>query len=572
MLALASLCVLAQTQQPAPNTDTARASSTGTITGQVVNENGQPLPNALVQIRAVRSAAGQTVVTDREGEFQINGLEPVDYSISAWMPSYTVANPESLRRSNTYRVGDRVKLTLIKGGVVTGKVINAEGDPVVTVNVRAQMVRDANGRVVRNGPTRERQTDDRGIYRIYGLPAGTYVVVAGGPSPHSSSSTPPVFEFDVPTYAPASSRDMAAEISVRAGEEVADVDIRYRGEQGRVISGEVTVAASSHRGFSVMLTTDGDASAQWATTSNQSADNRSFVFNGIADGDYSVFAQSYSQNGELAVSESKRIAVRGADVTGVKLTAKLLGSVAGRVVLEETKAPECTDKDDPLSQETFVFAWHNDNEAAKQIPQSVWSLGAPGRVDDDGNFLVRNLAPGEYYFAPRFNAPQWYVQSIAFVPAATAATKAKPVNATRVWTNVKAGDKLSGLTITLAQGAASLRGQLVLPEGEQTPARTIVYLVPVEREKADDVLRFFAAPVRSDGQITLNNIPPGRYWVLAQVVGEDIAALVTKLRMPHETAIRARSRRDAEAAKNEIEFKPCQNITDFRLAFKATDQ
>jgi hypothetical protein len=40
------------------------------------------------------------------------------------------------------------------------------------------------------------------------------------------------------------------------------------------------------------------------------------------------------------------------------------------------------------------------------------------------------------------------------------------------------------------------------------------------------------------------------------------------MRVPDETETRARLRRDAEAAKMEIEFKPCQSVTDFKLPLK----
>ena len=115
----------------------------------------------------------------------------------------------------------------------------------------------------------------------------------------------------------------------------------------------------------------------------------------------------------------------------------------------------------------------------------------------------------------------------------------------------------------LAHGAASLEGQLSLKEGEARPEKSFVYLVPAEREKADDVLRFFGAAVSADGKIALSNIAPGRYWVSVQSAGDS--ASLRRLRSPDEAATRAKLRREAEAAKLEIELKPCQNLVDFRF-------
>lgn len=564
-LALASLFALAQTPpHPAASPEASSPRKTGSITGQVVDENGQPLKGATVQIQAVRSN-GQTVTTDREGKFQISGLEPLDYYLAARMPAYFP--DDSKRRSNPYHIGDIVTLSLIKGGVVTGKVINANGDPVVMVNVRVEMVRTPGGGNA-NGWMQAGSTDDRGIYRVYGLLTGTYVVSAGGPGRGGPFSSENVFEFDVPTYAPSSTRETAAEINVRLGEEATDVDIRYRAEQGHLITGDLT-GPKSHPYFSVISTAGGEANGQYGETSYKSEDKRTFLFKGVADGEYSLIAQSFSPEGDMAVSEPKQVTVQGADVTGIQLTTKILGSVSGRVLLEETKMAECNSKDNPLSTETVILAPHKDDEAAKQIPRSIWSRGEPARADDKGNFLLRNLAPGAYHFVPTLRARQWYVQSIAFGPptntTTNATTKPRQVDATRVWTNVKNGDRLSGLTITLAQGAASFRGEFVLAQGERAPEGLFLFLVPAEPGKATDPLRFFATRVDRNGYFELNNIAPGRYWVLAQVASEDPRAPSPKVRLPNETEMRLQIRRAAEAAKTQIELKPCQDVSNFKF-------
>jgi len=307
----------------------------------------------------------------------------------------------------------------------------------------------------------------------------------------------------------------------------------------------------------------------WQTTAfSQGGGNGSFMFNGIGDGEYQLLAMSFPRGGarELAAAV-KKIVVRGADVTGIELTTVPLATVSGRVMLEESKAPECSDKQRPSLNEILVSAWHNDNEAAKETPATLWSIGAPVAADTDGNFVLRNLAGGDYYFATRVTAKYWYLQSISFAPpAASAAAKVagKPVDATLVWTKVKMGERLSGLTVTVAQGAASLRGQVV-SAGQQIPEKLFVYLVPSEQEKAVAVLRYYAAPVTPDGKIALHNIAPGRYWVVAQRFTEDVATPLTKLRLPDASEARARLRREAEAAKTEIEFRPCQNVVDFQL-------
>ncbi|HXM34575.1 MAG TPA: carboxypeptidase-like regulatory domain-containing protein, partial [Pyrinomonadaceae bacterium] len=228
----AYICLVVQAQQPSPADEKAEDTKTGAITGTVVNENGQPLAGAAVFVSAVNSAGqGRTTTTDSEGNFQVKGLDRAFYRVGASIPAYVSPprDPDDSQPSTYYRLGDSLRLVQIKGGVITGMVINSSAEPVVKVNVRASMIRDANGQPPKFGIAQfgERTTDDRGVYRIYGLAPGTYVVSAGGSGTRASSFSINAYDTDAPTYAPASSRDTAAEITVRAGDETSSVDIRY---------------------------------------------------------------------------------------------------------------------------------------------------------------------------------------------------------------------------------------------------------------------------------------------------------------------------------------------------------
>lgn len=572
---LTSLSGVGQSQRSASADEATDGPRTGAITGKVINENGQPLPDAGVSIRAFGlGGQGLMTTTDQDGTFKASGLDRLVYLISASAPAYTTQprDPDSTQ-ATSYRVGDSVTLVLLKGGVITGSVTTSELEPVVGVRVRAQMIRDGNGQPSRYGSMlRDRITDDRGMYRIYGLPTGTYLVMAGGGG--SSFGFVSGYDTDAPTYSPSSTRDTAAEINVRAGEETANVDIRYRGEPGHTVSGIVSGPQPTEpSGFNVILSSALDGGSQWAISAFQRPGSPGFAFSGIADGVYFVTAQSYFSNGDWTLSEPQRINVRGKDITGIEVITKPLGAISGHLTLEDSKLVECKGKRRPLLTETLVSAWHNEKNEAKDQPQFFWSLGGPTSADKQGNISLRNLAPGQYHFIPRFSAKYWYLQSIS-MPSPVASTpkstqSSREVDAARNWTALKAGERLSGLIIKLAEGAASLQGKITVREGETIPARLYVYLIPAEREKTDDVLRFFAAPILSDGKIILNNLAPGRYWIIAQPTIESASPL-TKLRLPDETETRAKLRREAEVLKIEIEFKPCQNVTDYQLTLKSS--
>ena len=571
MLALTTSVVTAQGTRPDELEDNT-AVKKGVITGRVINESGQPLPDAQVTVRAYGSGEyPHNTSTDRDGNFRVSGLRPVLYYATASLPAYAAAprDPDNTQ-ATSYRIGDTITLVMIKGGVITGSVKSITGDPVVGVQVRAQMIRDGSGQRSRYGATtRERLTDDRGIYRIYGLPTGTYLVFAGGPGYLGANGA---YENDAPTYSPSSLRGNAAEISVRAGEETRDVDIRYRSEVGHTIRGTAAAPnASNTPGAWVILTSTLDGGSQLGDSAYQPPGSDGFSFSGLADGNYDLTAESFHPNGEIMISEPRRVNVRGTDISDVELITKPLANISGRVVLEESKAVECKGKKPALLTEILVSAWHNEKEAAQDQPQFVWGLGAPSFPNSQGDVALRNLAAGQYQIIARQFAKYWYLDSITLPAAATRTAKPgepnRPQDAVSNWTNLKAGDRLSGLIVKVAGGAASLKGQITTAEGATLPGRSYVYLVPAEREKFQDVLRFLSAPVSPEKTIALHNIPPGRYFIVVQPALDDVRPTLTKLRLPNETETRARLRREAEAAKTEIEFKPCQNITDFHLPF-----
>ena len=540
-----------------------QGSQTGTITGRVVNESGQPLPNATVTVQAMGSLQhAQAATTDREGKFQFSNLEPLSYRVFAWLTAYTLTDFDEAW-STSHRVGDSVTVVLTKGGVITGTVTTQAGEPVVGVRVYARTIGNESSYLSRfmYPYALERLTDDRGVYRIYGLATGTYIVWAGGGGAMNPEWD--AFDNDVPTYAPASTRDTASEINVRAGQETTNVDITYRGEPGHLVSGIARRSETGETpGFGISLTPVDKNRAEWSLSTSQDPEGKGFMFRGVEDGDYEITALSVSEAGQSGIV-SKRIKVRGADVTGVELMTQPMASVNGRFVLEESKATECAGKPRPVFSETLVSASRDDSQVANYHPQFRWFLGLPANPDAQGNVSIKNIVPGRYFFVPQFTAKYWYLQSITLTPAAKTSAV---IDAARTWTTVKSGDRLTGLTITLAQGAASLHGQLALKEGETQPEGAFVYLVPAEREKGLDVLRFFAAEVKADGKIALSNIAPGRYWVLVK------SESAKNLRSPDQAEFRAKLRREAEAANKEIEFKPCQNIDGFQIPLKISGQ
>jgi hypothetical protein len=549
---------------PKPTPETAMT-KLGSITGRVLVD-GQAGINASVAVTRVNATtASRFVPTNDNGDFEAKGLDAGVYRIGVTAPGYVTLT--SSDQETYYRVGDSVTVTMLKGGVITGKVLGADDEPVVAVRVRAIRIRDESGKsVITPDLNFDRLTDDRGIYRVFGLRPGTYVVSAGGRG--SSEYGINGYDHDVPIYAPSSTRDTAAQISLGSGEEKT-IDIHYRREAGHVVSGNATAPAGPNSPWiSINLARLIDGAPDVKMSTYQNAGAKGFEFSGVADGEYLIWAQYAPTTGDPFASEPRRITVKGADVTGIELTAKPLATVAGEFVLVPSTAESCKGKRQPSFDQTVIAIQRKPKTSTKEEPE-LPSYGA-GRVtaDKSGNFVLRGLAPGQYGLEVRFFARYWYLQSITQrASAISKETTNQTSDLARSWLTLRR-EGASGVKVTLAEGAAAVAGQVEKPDNQPLPASLFVYLVPAEKDKADDVLRYSAVRVDADGSFALDQVTPGRYWLITKVAADNNLAGIKDLRSPAGDEARAKLRREAESAKSEVELKPCQNVIGYKLLLK----
>jgi hypothetical protein len=524
------------------------------------------------------ASSQQPARADSSGNFKMDNLEVGVYRIWASLPGYVSADQTAVTEPRYYRPGDSVTLTMVKGAVITGTVTGPNG-PVVAVMVHALRLRDGDGKPV---PfpiiVRERMTDDRGVYRLYGLPMGTYVISAGGPPRYGWGMSPSAFGTELPTFFPSSVRDDASEIIVRSGDETT-ADISYRSEPGRAISGIVTglpESQSQFSGVSISLTSVRDRSSVLNSMANAATDY-SFVLYGVADGEYEITAGQTS-GGDALRSEPRRIQVRGADIGSIKLTLTAQARIEGQVLIEPDPKAGCGKRPESATLETIVRARayvsetklganKNSGVEAPVLPRTSLVEVTP---DAKGSFILRNLAAGSYRVEARMPASGWYLRSIAMAPAQSTAGRNASLALARDGISLKTGERISGVTVTVTEGAASVRGRIAISESNQLSAGLRVYLVPVEKENAIDVLRFFETQVESDGAFVVGNIAPGKYWLVARQ--DDDRDLIPPRSIRRDSALRSMLLQEAAKSKQEIILKPCERVADYELPLSSNPQ
>src|SRR5579864_2773710 len=177
------------------------AAGQGAIAGTVVADdaNSRPVRRALVTASGGGLGGDRRTVTDDLGHFALTGLPAGRYTLSArkagWLTAYYGSThpgrPVFGGSPIVLQDGQRlttVALRLVHGSVVTGVITDAFGRPTPNVEVQLLSVHMGNGgRTVDptggqslglTGAVSFAQTDDRGIYRLYGIPPGDYLIVA----------------------------------------------------------------------------------------------------------------------------------------------------------------------------------------------------------------------------------------------------------------------------------------------------------------------------------------------------------------------------------------------------------
>jgi hypothetical protein len=550
-----------------------RVQSGGTITGRVVISEGVAVARATVSIRPVsdnRSGAGQLVLVDEDGNFRFDNLAPRLYTVSAYgVPGYVSALefPMGSGMPRYYQVGDSITINLVKGGAITGRVTHPNGEPVIGIEVNDIMIRDADGNALQFRFSGHRAfTDDRGVYRLYGLRPGSYIVAANWHRYGIGISSR--YDGEATVYYPSSTIDTAVEIAVGSGGEATGVDIIYPGQPGHVVSGKVYRAGGDSEqllpGVFVRLFSATTGILVSSTLHGYSG-NEGYAIYGVPDGEYDVIAGGGGH-------QPRRITVKGSDLTGVDLKLMPYSTLSGKIVLP-AEVDSCEGQRKSALQEFLPLVLWAREEKTNENLRFVQSP-KDSMVDEKGEFTVRDLIPSRYRLGVAMPDENLYVASIMLTSPGSQPTGKRPsrsgvpagVNLARAGITLKPGENASGIVMTLAYGAAGMRGKIVAGKGEaRTPSRMRVHLIPSESAAADDLLRYAETIAHRDGGFTFSNIAPGKYRLIARPVPGDEIIDNPPRQFSWDDQERAKLRREAETVKEVIELKPCQRVNDYTL-------
>lgn len=500
-------------------TSDAKPKATGSISGRATI-SGKNAPGVAVaayggdQVGTTRRAAAQAT-TDSEGRYRLFGLAAGTYQVSALAPNYAPAEPASLSSSFGPTPGvsksivlapaenvEDVDLKLVRGGVITGRVKDADGKPVVEQRVALALV-DENGAPSRTqGPlpynSQMYLTDDRGVYRIFGLPAGHYRVSVGNDPTRGAMSSGSHIYYPLTFYGDVTDQAKATAVELSEGGEAGNIDIQV-GRRGNtyVASGRIIDADSGQP-------SPGLRYAYGTAPKNQpyfsgymigvaTNANGEFRIEGLEPGRYGVsVAPGFDLESTDVYSDPTFFEVTDGDVSNLEVKA-VHGLTLSGVVVTDGIANK-----DMLAQLTSMRV--SASVASTSKPQTYTSGSSV--IAGDGSFSVKGLRPGKAgMYVSSFGNPGLRGMSIARV-------ERQGVDVTRTL-ELQAGQSLSDLRVVLILGTGTIRGTVKFENGTPPPGSRI-YL---SARREGDSAASGGAQLDSRGSFLMTYLAAGTYEV-----------------------------------------------------------
>lgn len=482
-----------------------KSKETGSISGRVTigGKAAFGIPVAAIGGVPYPQRAPQTT-TDSEGRYRLFGLAAGTYQITALAPAFISADPgnnypysgKTILLSAAEAVED-VDLKLVRGCVITGRITDEEGKPVIEERINLEAVAEPNRPPIQMSPSymnqQMYQTDDRGIYRIYGLQAGSYKVSVGSEAGGFMRNGGRGY-FVRTFYGDTTDAAKAVTVELSEGAEASNLDIRlgHRGTtfsvSGRVVDSEKGEPLAGVRPMygNVSKTNPNSGVFIGGLPTNQRGE---FRFDGLEPGHYTISVSSRIEGGDF-YSEPIGFDIVDHDITNLELKAVRGLTISGVV------APESDSSRDTLSRVAGARIIASVNATNPTMRSQGWGLIAP-----DGSFRITGLSPGRVslYIYSQTNPNSRRFSQIR--------VERDGVEQPSEF-NLQAGQSISNLRVLISYGTGVLRGAVKFENGSP-PANARSYV----RIKKDGRNLEMGITVDARGHFRLNDIPAGNYEV-----------------------------------------------------------
>jgi hypothetical protein len=533
------------------------------VAGRVVDavDPSQPIRRAIVTIAGSGLANGRSAVTDDNGGFVFAGVPSGTFTISAARQGYLKATYGAARpgRPGTaipVKTGADVTdvvLPMTHGSAIAGTLRDVAGDPAPGMRIEAiRLSHTAGG--TQGEMVGSTGTDDRGQFRIFGLPAGDYVLAAtpaaiiGGlgeigmpseaevdaifaslgrrgstpppaPGQPAAPSHPPLKDYAMPaTYFPGVTQSSdAGVITLGINDSRENSDFAFQMSHAAAVDGVVVpVRGQSVPQVSISIIGSGPSlpvfggSHGAGPSLTQRGSDHSFHVANVPPGHYRLLARTFgapgtptqimSSGGTLPTTFDSsnvqwaiaEVDLGGDDISGVTLALQPALKFTGRLAFEATTHQA------PADASGVRIALLPIVESEDGSPATI-----SGKLNRDGTFEFPALLPGRFRLSVTASS-EWLARSAVvadkdILDGGLTITNADVANA----------------VVTLSDKRASIGGTLSTAAGRPAPDYFIVaYATDHTMWRSPSRRVVFSRPA-TDGSFEVRDLPPGSYYLAA---------------------------------------------------------
>jgi Carboxypeptidase regulatory-like domain len=491
--------------QAAPQTGTSR------LRGRVVAaDTGQPLRRVMVRLTGADIREGRSTTTNIEGLFEFRELAAGRYTITASKGGYVAlaygqkrpfepGRPVALADNQTI---DKLDISLPRGSVITGRIVDEVGEPVADVAVMAMRQQFFQGRRRLMPMGRASMTDDIGQFRLFGLSPGQYylsVSARGGPTPMFDQSDERTGY--APTYYPGTSDVSAAQrLTLALGQTLSDIQIPLVLTQTARVSGTVVDLDGRRATTGMVVATVKGVFAPMAMgpTVGPIRPDGSFSISGVAPGEYTLRATMPNGNSGPGRVATATVSVSGHDVPGIQLVPTRPVKVSGRVLVDGMD-PTTRQGLRPDTIQIIMTPTVIEDALGFGVP------GGPARVKEDFSFETVT-APGR-------------MLARVIIPNATFGLKSVRVrgaDVTDTGFDVTANEDITELEIDVTSQLPELSGLVTNAKGERLSDYTVLaFAQDRERLEANSARYVVTGRPDQEGRFRIRTLPPGAYHLIA---------------------------------------------------------
>ena len=486
--------------------------TTGSVSGKVTLGD-RPVQRATVLLTLTDRVLGldrsqpARATTDDEGRYRITGVPAGSYTVAPFTPAFVVPTETSFAqpgKSITLGAGedvDGIDFSLSRGGVITGRITDADGRPLIEQRINLMRVDERGQRTPGSymNPFMF-STDDRGIYRVYGLTAGRYKVSVGD-APDSGMVR---IGFGGGSYARTFHPDVQDEskatiIDVKPGGESTGIDIKLGHVSKTYVATGRVVDAETGKPMANLQYGHGGVSAQqtningFGWTNNRTNANGEFRIEGLSPGRFAAFVVATEQvdfYSEPAVFE-----VNDSDVSGLEIKVRRGSSISGVAVIEGSDDPEVLAKLNKLEFRALVRSEGLSAPSMTAVP-----------ISPDGSFRISGLRAGKVRIVlGGYPPPKGY--SLVRVE--------RDGTLQRDGVEVGQGESVSGVRVVIGYGACVLRGEVKVEGGQITPDMRL--RVTARRLEGESPMTA-SSGIDARGRFTIEGLQPGEYEVAVSLM------------------------------------------------------